>query len=347
MSKKLVLLFVLIALITTGAYPAKMGITGKWELTHTITDIQYACGVYAHPSGEFIIVNGRGSLLMQLSTDDYSVLRTLQLPTATDCDSLAWGTPFADHSLVFFPDEHGSVFIVDPLDLSLKITLPQSWYYGTGRMVVTSDGTTAIGSHSHYSYPGWLYFYDLTKDPIQTSINYIAGQPGGIVLSPDERYLFVASCCTGVTPQIKQIDLQTRSEVDFVDFSGVVTELFSSLSIDPLNRKIFSGTPQGLLVIDIDTLAYELYDIGTVGRVTFDTVHRRMVATGGNQFLVLDPETYEVTQRFTLGSTSLCVPEFSIDGTKVFLGDVVNSVMHVFEYTPGNQPPTVGPGGPH
>ena len=347
MSKKLVLYFVLIMLVTFGISPAAGERAYTWQLTHTISNIAYACGVDAHPSDEFINVSGRGGLLVQLSTSDYSVLKTLQLPVATEGDSLAFGTPYPDHSLVLYPDEHGSVFIVDPVNLTLQITLPQSWYYGTYRMVVTQDGSTAIGGHPHYSYPGWLYFYNLTTDPIQTELHYVNGQPGGLALSPDDQYIFYANCCGGVPPQIHKLDLHTRAEVGVLDLSGVVSDFYSSLSTDPVNRKIFAGTPEGLVVVDMDTLAYTLYPLGTVSRVTFDSALDLMVATGTNELLILNPDTYEVIQRITLGSIALCIPEISVDGNKVYVGDVFNSVMYVIEKVPANRPPADKPGGPH
>ena len=41
------------------------------------------------------------------------------------------------------------------------------------------------------------------------------------------------------------------------------------------------------------------------------------------------------------------IPEISVDGNKVYVGDVFNSVMYVIEKVPANRPPADKPGGPH
>ena len=152
MSKKLVLTLVLIMLITVGVSPVMGAREGTWELTTTIPNLPLACGVYIHPSGDFVIVSERAGLLVQMSPVDYSVLKTLQLPVATDGDSLCWATPLVDHSLIYYPDEHGDIFVVDPVELTIQQVIDTA---GSYRLVITQDAVSpsiSQGFDLHWEY---------------------------------------------------------------------------------------------------------------------------------------------------------------------------------------------------
>jgi len=282
--------------------------------------IVLACGASVAQATERVyVLSQSGAALSAIEDGGDAVAWTMKLDKAPA--SFAFS---ADHRLAYV--SHPDLSQVSVVDLEAQNVLRKISVAGSPfGVALTSKGRLFVGD---WSSPHVVVFDGDAKEP--TQVLDVGRAPAHLLLTPDEKLLFVANRESNSVSAVRVDDLTVVGEVP-------VGHAPFAMALSPDGSRLYVGNVQGGTVSIIDTVALKVLDTINSGAMPYGAA----VTPDGTRVLVTNQQARSVSviEKAASGPVEIKVGEYpegvglSADGSRAYVANWFSDDVSVIDLT--------------
>lgn len=276
-----------------------------------------SCVSIAHAAERVYVLSQSGAALSAIDEGGEAVAWTMKLDKAPA--SFAFS---ADHRLAYV--SHPDLSQVSVVDLETQKVLRKISAAGSPfGVALTSKGRLFVGdwASSHVA-----VFDGEAKEP--TKVLEVGRAPAHLVLTPDEKFLFVANRESNSVSAVRVSDLTVAGEI-------AVGHAPFAMAISPDGSRLYVGNVQGGSVSVIDTTALKVLDTVNSGAMPYGAA----VTPDGARVLVTNQQARSVSviEKAASGPAEIKVGEYpegvglSADGARAYVANWFSDDVSVID----------------